>query len=114
VRQPYRVVRADGLPLVLAGLWAGWRDPAVGALLRTFTIVTTAADARLVELHHRMPVSLPPRAWDRWLDPSLADPAELHSLLAEGDPEPLEIYPVVRLVNDVRNDGPELLERLAV
>jgi putative SOS response-associated peptidase YedK len=25
----------------------------------------------------------------------------------------LEIYPVVRLVNDVRNDGPELIARLA-
>lgn len=114
LRQPYRVVRADGLPLVLAGLWAGWRDPADGALRRTFTIVTTMADARLADLHDRMPVSLPVEAWDRWLDPSLADPAELHGLLAACDQEPLEIYPVVRLVNDVRNDGPQLLERLAV
>ncbi|MDQ6795798.1 MAG: SOS response-associated peptidase, partial [Chloroflexota bacterium] len=96
------------------GLWAGWRDPADGALRRTFTIVTTAADARLADLHDRMPVSLPVGAWDRWLDPNLADPAELHGLLAAGDQEPLDIYPVVRLVNDVRNDGPELLERLAV
>ena len=27
VRQPYRVVREDGRPLALAGLWAGWKDP---------------------------------------------------------------------------------------
>ena len=28
VRQPYTIGRADGGPLVLAGLWDGWRDPA--------------------------------------------------------------------------------------
>ena len=27
VRQPFRIVRADGRPLALAGLWSGWRDP---------------------------------------------------------------------------------------
>ncbi len=27
VRQPYRIVRSDGRPLALAGLWAGWKDP---------------------------------------------------------------------------------------
>ena len=30
VRQPYRIVRRDGRPLALAGLWAGWKDPATG------------------------------------------------------------------------------------
>ena len=27
IRQPYTIARADGRPLVLAGLWDGWRDP---------------------------------------------------------------------------------------
>ena len=41
VRQPYRIVRRDGRPLALAGLWAGWKDPASDVVRRTFTIVTT-------------------------------------------------------------------------
>ncbi len=112
VRQPYRIVRADGRPLVLAGLWAGWRDPADGAVRRTFTIVTTRANATIRELHDRMPVILAGDAWRTWLDPRLADVAELHGLLAPAD-EPLEVYPVVRFVNNVRNDGPELVAPLA-
>jgi putative SOS response-associated peptidase YedK len=113
LRQPFRVVRRDGRPLALAGLWAGWRDPAIGTVRRTFTIVTTTPNEALVDLHDRMPVVLPDDAWDRWLDPRLADPSELLGLLAPDDTVELEIYPVERFVNDVRRDGPELIERLA-
>jgi putative SOS response-associated peptidase YedK len=45
VRQPYRIFRADGRPLVLAGLWDGWKDPDSGEVRRTFTIVTTTPNA---------------------------------------------------------------------
>ena len=40
VRQPFLIGRADGLPLTLAGLWSGWRDPATERVVRTFTIIT--------------------------------------------------------------------------
>jgi putative SOS response-associated peptidase YedK len=112
VRQPYRIAALDGMPLVLAGLWAGWRDPADGAVRRTFTIVTTTANDAIRELHDRMPVILPRAAWTTWLDPRRPDVGELHGLLVPAR-APLEIYPVVRLVNNVRNDGPELLAPLA-
>jgi putative SOS response-associated peptidase YedK len=109
VRQPYRVFRADGRPLVLAGLWAGWRDPATDDVRRTFTIVTTAPNATLAELHDRMPVIVPDDAWDRWLDPRPAEPGELRALLEPDETVPLVIAAASRLVNDVRRDGPELL-----
>jgi putative SOS response-associated peptidase YedK len=109
VRQPYRVLRADGRPLVLAGLWAGWRDPATDEVRRTFTIVTTAPNATLAELHDRMPVIVPDDAWDRWLDPRPAEPGELRALLEPDETVPLVIAAASRLVNDVRRDGPELL-----
>ncbi|HKG56878.1 MAG TPA: SOS response-associated peptidase [Candidatus Limnocylindrales bacterium] len=112
VRQPYRIVREDDTPLVLAGLWAGWRDPD-GAVRRTFTIVTTRASERLAELHDRMPVILPPDAWATWLDPQLADRGELQAFLEPAEDVQLAVYPVVRLVNNVRNDGEALIERLA-
>ena len=41
-KQPYAIARTDGAPLAFAGLWESWRDPA-GEVLRTFTIITTAA-----------------------------------------------------------------------
>ena len=112
IRQPYRVVRRDGRPLALAGLWAGWHDPATQTVRRTFAIVTTSPNKALADLHDRMPVIVLQDAWDRWLDPTPPDPAELLGLLLPTDDVELEIYPVERLVNDVRRDGPELIRRL--
>lgn len=114
IRQPYRVVRADGRPLVLAGLWAGWHDPATGAVRRTFTIVTSAPNQALSDLHDRMPVILPDTGWQRWLDPEPADRGELLGLLEPQDDVDLEIYAVSRLVNNAQADGPELIEPLAI
>jgi putative SOS response-associated peptidase YedK len=112
IRQPYRIVRRDGMPLALAGLWAGWRDPADDTVRRTFSIVTTTPNEAIAGLHDRMPVVLERETWDRWLDPHPADPAELLGLLAPSNAE-LEVYAVGREVNDVRRDGPELIARIA-
>ena len=112
VRQPYRIVRRDARPLALAGLWAGWKDPASGVVRRTFTIVTTTPNEAIVGLHDRMPVILEEDAWARWLDPATADPGELLGLLVPSDEVDLDVYAVIRDVNDVRRDGPELITPL--
>src|SRR5688572_23698218 len=85
IRQPYRVVREDGRPLAVAGLWAGWRDPETETVRRTFTIVTTTPNDALADLHDRMPVLIADDAWDRWLDPHLAEPGELRAMLEPTD-----------------------------
>ncbi len=111
-RQPFTIGRVDGRPLALAGLWSGWRDPAADTVVRTFTIVTTGPNEQLAGLHDRMPVIVPDDAWAMWLDPGLDDPAELHGLLQPTDQFELRIQAVSPLVNNVRNDGPELIEPL--
>ena len=114
IRQPYRVVRDDGLPLVFAGLWAGWKDPSSAEVRRTCTIVTTTPNDAMGGLHDRMPALIADDAWDRWLHPSAADPSELFAMLQPTDEIGLRIYAVNRDVNDVRRDGPALIEPLAV
>ncbi|MES2209528.1 MAG: SOS response-associated peptidase [Chloroflexota bacterium] len=114
VRQPFRIVRTDGRPLALAGLWSGWRDPETDQVRRTFTIVTTTPNALMRPIHDRMPVIVGPESWDRWLDPGLPDPGELHGLLVPAPDDGLEVYPVSRAVNNVRNDGPELIDPLPI
>jgi putative SOS response-associated peptidase YedK len=117
IRQPYRVVREDGRPLALAGLWAGWHDPSIDEVRRTFTIVTTTPNDAMADLHDRMPVVLGEGAWDRWLTDGRAgpavDPGELLAMLQPSEAVPLRIYAVNRYVNDVRRDGPELIDALA-
>jgi putative SOS response-associated peptidase YedK len=115
IRQPYNIRRDDDRPLALAGLWAGWRDPSsdpeAPLIRRTFTIVTTTPNEAIADLHDRMPVVLPDDAWDRWLAPT-TDPGELRAMLAPNDEVALRIFAVERFVNDVRRDGPELVEPL--
>jgi putative SOS response-associated peptidase YedK len=113
LRIPHAIRRDDGGPLALAGLWSGWHDPETDEVVRTFTIVTTRSNDLVATIHDRMPVVVPPDAWGRWLDPALADVAELNGLLVPADPSGLVLYPVTRRVNSVRNDDPELLVPLA-
>lgn len=112
IRQPYLVTRADGRPLALAGLWAGWHDPSTDTVRRTFTIVTTTPMEALADLHDRMPVVVAEDAWSRWLAPMAGDGGELLGLLAPDERVDLRIQAVSRLVNDVRQDGPALVEPL--
>ena len=112
IRQPYLVSRADGRPLALAGLWAGWHDPSTDTVRRTFTIVTTTPNDALAELHDRMPVVVAEDAWSRWLAPMTGETGELHGLLVPDERLDLRVQAVSRLVNDVRQDGPALVEPL--
>ena len=109
-RQPFLIRRADGAPLALAGLWSGWHHPETEQVIRTFTIVTTTANRTLSAVHDRMPVMLAREHWARWLDPTLQDAGELTALLEPAADNELVLYPVRALVNNVRNNGPELIE----
>ena len=61
-----------------------------------------------------MPVVLPESAWDRWLDPENHDVDALQQLLVPRRPTSSRSWPVSTLVNKADNNGPELLERVAV
>ena len=108
-KQPWAMARADGQALALAGIWEGWRAPD-GQALRSFAIVTTAANALMRPLHDRMPVIVEPADWPLWLGEIPADPAPL---LRPADEAVLRMWPVSRAVNNVRNNGPDLLAPLA-
>jgi putative SOS response-associated peptidase YedK len=115
-RLPWAVRRRDGRPLSFAGLWEVWRDPADpdAEPLRTTTIVTTAANAALSDIHARMPVVLPADRLDTWLDPAVTDPDVLTALLVPAPDDWWESWPVGTRVNAVANEGPDLLQPLPV
>jgi len=109
-RRPLRILDRDERPLALAGLWTGRRDDESGEWMRTFTIVTTRPNAFMAPIHDRMPVVVPRDAWATWLDPTPREPGELRALLEPSDTLELRAYAVPPLVNNVRNNGPELIE----
>jgi putative SOS response-associated peptidase YedK len=98
-------------PLAFAGLWETWMGPN-GEELDTAAIVTTAANRTLSAMHDRMPVFVPPEAFDQWLDCERFDAKEVTHLIRPADDALLEAYPISLAVNRVANDSEALIEPL--
>ncbi len=112
-KQPFFITPADGAGLALAGLWSTWRpadEPT--SVLVTCAVLTTEAVGPLAEIHDRMPLILPAQQWPAWLDPDRDDASEFLAPPRAELVAALELRPVSTAVNDVRREGPELVERL--
>lgn len=112
-KQPFFIHPADGSSLAMAGLYEWWRDPAQAdasseAWRLTCTILTTEASPDLARIHDRMPVLIDRGSWSAWLDP-VTGAEEAVSLAHAAVPGTLTAYPVSTRVNNVRNNGPELV-----
>lgn len=113
-KQPYFMTGPDDASLSFAGIWETWRpkDGKDADPLITFSVITTDSVGRLTDIHHRMPLLMPREKWDIWLDPDLPDVTELLVPPAADLVDTIEVRPVSSLVNNVRNNGPQLLERV--
>jgi putative SOS response-associated peptidase YedK len=110
-KQPYWIHPAGPGVAALAGLYEFWRNPAASESdpdrwLVSTTVVTRPASDDMAAIHDRMPLVLPPDAWNRWLDPAVGDATDL----LEIDNLPLATLPVGDAVGSVQNDGPSLIE----
>jgi putative SOS response-associated peptidase YedK len=116
-KQPFFVRPSDGSSLAMAGLYEIWRDPTRAEddperFRWTCTVITTAAEDPVGQIHDRMPLMVERERWAAWLSPQAAGTDDLLSLLVPAAPGNLEAYPVSTLVNSVRNNGPELVAPL--
>ena len=101
----------DGSPLAFAGLWSVWRGPDKDQdPLRSVTIITTTPNDTMAPIHDRMPVILGESDWATWLDRDNDDLDSLGRLLVPAPDDLLVTTPVSTQVNNVRNNGPELIE----
>ncbi len=113
-KQPFFIHRPDGEPYAFAGLWELWRGPdRDGEPLRSCTIITTEPNSAMAAIHDRMPVILPASAWDTWLDREVDDLDLLGKLLVPAPAELTAMHPISTAVNDVRNDGAQLIEAVS-
>jgi putative SOS response-associated peptidase YedK len=108
-KQPYFIRLETGTPYAFAGLWESWEGKD-GRKIHSTTIITTEANELVGEIHHRMPVILPPENYATWLDTFIQEPEELMPLLAPYPSEQMEAYPVSTHVNKPVNDDPECVE----
>ncbi|MBP2299906.1 SOS response-associated peptidase [Azospirillum picis] len=110
-KQPYAIgTTGNEKPDAFAGLWEGWKDPATGEWLHTFTIITTTANDATRDVHDRMPVILPPADWPAWLGEEEAGDDRLVGLMRPYPADRTRLWPVHRDVGNVRNDRVDLIE----
>jgi putative SOS response-associated peptidase YedK len=107
-KQPVWIARADGEPFAFAGIWAALGD-GEGALLHSCAIVTCEPNEVVRPIHDRMPVILDPEVEETWIADG-QDPAALRELMRPLRGELFDVREVSDAVNDVREDGPHLLE----
>lgn len=110
VKQPYYITMANsggsiGVPpfMSFAGLWERWKSKS-GPEILSFTIITTAANQQVAQIHERMPVILGRDESRDWLHaPDL-------SLLRPCPAEWLRAWPVSTRVNSPSNDDSGLIQ----
>jgi putative SOS response-associated peptidase YedK len=112
-KTPIWLSRPDGDLFAFAGIWAALpsRDKSAEPL-HSCAIVTCEPNGLIKPIHDRMPVVLQPDVEATWLDPEL-DEEELLALLAPAPEDALVAREVGDFVNDVRDNGPHLIERRA-
>jgi putative SOS response-associated peptidase YedK len=109
-KQPHAIAMKSGAPFALAAIWENWRRPGTEEWLRTFAVITCPANELVEQIHDRMPVIVPPEAYDRWLANIEPDPRDL---LVPFPSELMTTWPISRRVNKPENDDAAILERVA-
>jgi putative SOS response-associated peptidase YedK len=107
-KRPYFIHRGDGSPIGLAGVAETWIGPN-GEELDTVAIVTAPASADLAALHHRVPVTIPPSDFERWLDCNAHDVDAVMALLRGPDEGEFVWHEISTRVNRVANDDAQLI-----
>jgi putative SOS response-associated peptidase YedK len=105
-KKPVWITRPDRGPFAFAGLWAAAARPD-GPSVHSCAIVTCPPGEVVAPIHDRMPVILAPGDEPAWLGPEATE-GQLQELLRPTDD--LVVTEVSDAVNDVRQDGPELIE----
>lgn len=108
-KQPFYIRPRDGSVMAMAGLYELWKSPE-DEWVWTCTVITTEATDEVGRIHDRMPMVVAPESWAAWLDPELTDVEQVRGLLVPAMDGSMEAYPVSKAVNNVKNNGPQLIQ----
>jgi putative SOS response-associated peptidase YedK len=108
---PYYFQLKDEGPFAFPGLWERWEkgeEP-----VESCTLITTEANGVVGQVHDRMPVMIMPQDYSPWLDPQDQGTDRVKKLLRPLPDDWMVSYPVSKLVNNPRNQGPQCIARIA-
>jgi len=107
-KRPYFIPRRDRQPFGLAGLAETWIGPN-GEEVDTVAIVTAPASPDLAVLHPRVPVTIAPDDFERWLDGLNHDAESVMALLVGPQPGEFGWHEISTRVNAAANDDAQLI-----
>lgn len=104
---PHRITLASDEMFAFAGIWDTWDNG--DDVINTFTVITTAANDLVKEIHDRMPVILPKDQERTWIKPSITE-SEITAILKPYDSNKMSSYKAHRSVNSPNTDTPECIQ----
>jgi putative SOS response-associated peptidase YedK len=107
-KRPFFIHRRDGAPFAFAGIAETWTGPN-GEEVDTLAIITAAARADMAVLHDRVPVTIDPADFERWLDGDALSAADVTALLVAPRQGAFVWHEVSGAVNRVANDRADLI-----
>lgn len=109
-KTPFRIfLKNEGL-FSMAGIWEQWKDAEDKEII-TFSIITTTANGKIKDIHHRMPVILKPEHEKEWLFET--NETNLLSMLQPYDPQLIDLYEISTKVNSPKHNSPEVAMKSA-
>lgn len=98
-KQYFYVHEKHGEGFSIAGLWDEWQHPKTGEKIKTFVMLTIAANEKLRWVHNsgknpfRMPLIIPDEKVEQWLDPEL-DEQGMRQFLTTPPDDNIVVWPV--------------------
>src|SRR5262249_50025055 len=108
-KRPFKIHLQSNAIMSVAGIWDTWR-PGTPNQSRSFSILTTAANRFMRQIHDRMPVILNSSVLENWLNPEIHEREILQELLQPCPDKWLTATEVSSLVNSPKNNSPEVLQ----
>lgn len=107
-KMPFHIRMPDAGVFAFAGLWERWEQGEIG--FDSCTVIVTKANELMRPIHHRMPIIVDPKDYDRWLDPRVRDDTQLMECLKSAPSERLTAFPISNYVNSPRHDDARCIE----
>ena len=108
-KQPFYIRPMGDELFGLAGITELWHGP--DGPLHTVSLITTAPNELMREIHDRMPVIVPRDDYGAWLDPSNQDVEKLKGFIRSYPANRMETYAEGKAVSSAKNEGAALIER---
>ena len=107
-KHPMCIRMKDEHPMFFGGVYSIWRD-AEEKENPSFSIITTTPNKLMSEIHTRMPVIMPEKHFEQWLDPNFDNMEALKKLLIPYPDKEMTAYRVSTYVSNARNQGEECM-----